>query len=76
MDENQIANIIKVIQRDNNYPGPEKLMKLMKISNPEISRAEIKTFLSHDVGTQLTKVQHQKHRWTYYSNATLRILAV
>ena len=36
-------------------------MKLMEISNPEISRAEIKTFLSKDVGTQLTKVQHQKH---------------
>ena len=52
MDENQIANIIKVVQRDNNYPGPETLMKLMKISNPEITRTEIKTFLSKDVGTQ------------------------
>ena len=61
MDENQIATIIKEMQRNNNYPGPEKLMKLMAISNPEISRAEIKTFLSKDVGTQLTKVQHQKH---------------
>ena len=61
MDENQIATIIKEMQRNNHYPGPEKLMKLMAISNPEISRAEIKTFLSKDVGTQLTKVQHQKH---------------
>ena len=42
MDENQIATIIKEMQRNNNYPGPEKLMKRMAMPNPEISRAEIK----------------------------------
>jgi len=61
MDDNQIAEIIKQVQRENNFPGLEKLIKLVQISNPEISRSKIKTFLSKDLGTQLTQVQQQKH---------------
>ena len=60
MDENQIIAIIKQVQKENNYPGLDKLMKLVKIANPEITNADIKKFMSSDVGTQLTKVQHQK----------------
>ena len=61
MDNNQLAEIIKQVQAENNYPGLEKLIKLVQISNPEISRSKIKAFLSKDIGTQLTQVQQQKH---------------
>ena len=61
MNNNQLAEIIKQVQAENNYPGLEKLIKLVQISNPEISRSKIKAFLSKDIGTQLTQVQQQKH---------------
>jgi hypothetical protein len=61
MDDNQIAEFIKEVQRENNCPGQEKLIKLVQISNPEISRSKIQAFLKSDLGTQLTQVQKQKH---------------
>ena len=51
---------IELLQRLNNYPGLEKLVKLAKQKHPEISRREIKTYLDQDTSRQLTKVQHQK----------------
>ena len=51
---------IELLQRLNNYPGLEKLVKLAKRQHPEISRREIKTYLDQDTSRQLTKVQHQK----------------
>ena len=61
MDDNQIEEIIKQVQKENNYPGLEKLMKLAQISNPQIPRSKIKAFLGKDIGTQLTQTQQQKH---------------
>ena len=51
---------IELLQRLNNYPGLEKLVKLAKEKHPEISRREIKTYLDQDTSRQLTKVQHKK----------------
>ena len=51
---------IELLQRLNNYPGLEKLIKLAKEKHPEISRREIKTYLDQDTSRQLTKVQHKK----------------
>ena len=51
---------IALLQRLNNYPGLDKLVKLAKEKHPEISRREIKTYLDQDTSRQLTKVQHKK----------------
>ena len=51
---------LDTIQRSNNYPGYERLVKLAQEKYPEISRSEVKTFLSHDTARQLTTVQHAK----------------
>jgi transposase InsO family protein len=51
---------IELLQRLNNYPGLERLVKLAKEKHPEISRREIKTYLDQDTSRQLTKVQHKK----------------
>ena len=52
---------IDTVQRSNNYPGYERLVKLAQEKYPEISRREVKTFLSQDTARQLTTVQHVKN---------------
>ena len=52
---------IKEIQKNYNYPGLETLVKLVKEAHPEIPRYAVKEFLVKDTGSQLTKVQRQKH---------------
>ena len=51
---------IDTVQRSNNYPGYERLVKLAQEKYPEISRSQVKTFLSQDTARQLTTVQHAK----------------
>ena len=51
---------LDVIQRSNNYPGLERLVKLAQEKYPDISRSQVKTFLSEDTARQITKVQHVK----------------
>ena len=51
---------LDTVQRSNNYPGYERLVKLAQEKYPEITRSEVKTFLSQDVARQLTTVQHVK----------------
>ena len=67
--------IIKLVQRLNNYPGYEKLVKMVQQSNPNISRQKIKEFLDRDeTTTQLTKVQINKsadgHITAFQANET------
>lgn len=59
MEEARVNNKIEVLQRLNNYPGLERLVKLAKEKHPEITRREIKTYLESDETRQLSKVQHQ-----------------
>lgn len=35
---------LDILQRSNNFPGLERLVKLAKQTHPEITRKEIKTF--------------------------------
>jgi hypothetical protein len=51
---------LDILQRTNNYPGLERMVKLAKQKHPEITRKEIKQFLDADVSKQLTKVQQKK----------------
>ena len=51
---------LDILQRTNNFPGLERMVKLAKQKHPEITRKEIKTFLDADVSKQLTKVQQAK----------------
>ena len=51
---------LDILQRTNNFPGLERMVKLAKQKHPEITRKEIKTFLDADVAKQLTKVQQAK----------------
>ena len=60
MDQARINGKLESLQKRNNYPGLEKLVKLAKQQHPEISRPEIKKFLEADTSRQLTKVQHAK----------------
>ena len=48
------------LQRTNNFPGLERLVRLAKEKYPDISRKQIKTFLDSDVAKQLTKIQPKK----------------
>ena len=50
---------LDVLQRGNNFPGFEKMVKLAKTKFPDISRQQIKYFLDHDTTNQITKVQHK-----------------
>ena len=53
MDEETKANI-KQIQRENNYPGFERLVALVRAKYKRaISRQEIREFLDKDIPTQL-----------------------
>jgi hypothetical protein len=40
---------LDILQRTNNFPGLERMIKLAKQKHPEITRKEIKTFLDSDV---------------------------
>jgi hypothetical protein len=41
---NMIKNIIDEIFNENNFPGLEKLYKLVKSDHPEITKNEVKDF--------------------------------
>ena len=45
MDQARINGKLELLQKRNNYPGLEKLVKLAKQQHPEISRPQIKNFL-------------------------------
>ena len=51
---------LDILQRSNNFPGLERLVKLAKEKHPEITRQQVKIFLDSDVAKQLTKVQKEK----------------
>ena len=51
------------VQLENNYPGLERLIKLVDQKYPELTRQDVKRFLANDAITQQTKVQ-QKPRAT------------
>ena len=51
---------LDILQRTNNFPGLERLVRLAKEKHPEITRKQIKTFLDSDVAKQLTKIQPTK----------------
>ena len=52
--------LLDVLQRGNNFPGLEKMVKLAKNKFPEITRQQVKYFLANDTVQQITKVQHAK----------------
>ena len=52
---------IKEIQQNYNYPPGATLIKLVKEAYPDISSSKVNEFLSHDLTTQLTKVQQKKN---------------
>ena len=60
LNKARVSNKLETLQKMNNYPGLEKLVKLAKEKHPEIIRTQIKTFLNEDTSRQLTKVQHDK----------------
>ena len=60
MDQARLNGKLESLQKRNNFPGLEKLVKLAKQQHPEISRPQIKKFLEDDTSRQLTKVQHNK----------------
>ena len=51
---------LDILQRTNNFPGLERLVKLAKEKHPEITRKQVKSFLNSDVSKQITKVQQTK----------------
>jgi hypothetical protein len=55
-------NIIDEIYNDNNYPGLEKLYKLVKSDHPKITKNEVKDFLDNQLGEQLLKTTKKKSR--------------
>ena len=57
-------NIIDEIYNDNNFPGLEKLYKLVKSDHPNISKNEVKDFLDNQLGEQLLKTTKKKSRKT------------
>ena len=61
MDWTTTQGKIKEIQKDNNYPGFEKLVKLVKAKYKDaISRKEVKDFLDKDLPTQLYTTQQKQ----------------
>ena len=58
-----MANVdykIDEIYSENNYPGLEKLLKLVKAKYPEITRDEVKQFRDKEVSAQLLKVTKKR----------------
>ncbi len=58
MDDDMKQKIAQV-QVDNNFPGLEKLVKLVDAKYPEITRSDVKNFLMNDVISQQTKTQNK-----------------
>jgi len=54
--------IIDEIYNDNNFPGLEKLYKLVKSDHPKITKNEVKDFLDNQIGEQLLKTTKKKSR--------------
>ena len=61
MDDDMKQKIAQ-IQVDNNFPGLERLVKLVDQKYPEISRRDVKNFLRDDVITQQTKGQYKPRK--------------
>lgn len=53
-------NIIEKIYENNNYPGLEKLYKLVKERIPKVTKLEVKEFLDNELGEQLLKTTKKK----------------
>ena len=65
MDE-ETRNKIKEVQKANNYPGLEKLLKLVERKYKfAITRREVKQFLAKDLPTQLYATQHKVNRYLW-----------
>lgn len=60
LEKARVNHKLQILEKMNNYPGLERLVKLAKEKHPEISRPQIKKYLEDDTSRQLTKVQHQK----------------
>ena len=59
MDEETKKNI-KEVQQNNNYPGLEKLIRLVRAKyKGAISRNDVKQFLAKDLPTQLNATQQK-----------------
>ena len=59
MDE-ETRTKIKEVQKENNYPGLEKLLKLVERKYKyAITRREVKEFLAKDIPTQLYATQQK-----------------
>ena len=85
--ETENDKIIQLIQRSNNYPGPERLIKLVQQAQPNVTRSAVNRYLRNHVVTQQTKIQkkpeaigHIKRlslmkcgRWTYSTFQDIRI---
>ena len=50
---------IEEVQVNNNFPGLERLVRLVDKQYPEITRQDVKRYLANDAITQQTKVQQQ-----------------
>jgi len=61
MDDDMKQKIAQ-IQVNNNFPSLDKLVKLVDLQNPEITRADVKNFLMNDVITQQTKGQYKPRK--------------
>ena len=61
MDDDMKQKIAQ-IQVNNNFPGLDKLIKLVNQQHPEITWYEIKSFLRDDVITQQTKGQYKPRK--------------
>jgi hypothetical protein len=53
--------LIKRVQKENNYPRLEVLVKLVKKEDEEITRKQVQDFLDMDISTQVTKEQKAKN---------------
>jgi hypothetical protein len=53
--------LIKRVQKENNYPRLEVLVKLVKKEDEEITRKQVQDFLDMDISAQVTKEQKGKH---------------
>ena len=51
---------IEELYADNNYPGLEKLTKLVRAKYPDITREEVKRFYDKEVAAQLLKVTKKR----------------
>ena len=67
-----MEELIKDVYEHNFYPGKNRLFKLVKKEDEDITKAEIVAFLDKQLEYQLTKVQNlQKHQPFYFGNTGL-----